>query len=285
ETTHKVAENTSTTHDRFRPSWGSSGKRGPRVSVDLMSYLNPNWTVFEKYTHLQINLIFRLSRRHGQSGWSADLLTGRSVVRTRLPPLDFPCLGSGDPAAASCYSWHDIRDIAVYFHKGNYSQNLRSVFSNLDLGDFLAQVVRAHFTDRKVRGSNPTSATRLPLSRLGQPGSNPALVLPSGGMAARHRKGVTATYLPISKDNFYVELNGMTKCTVNREILKDIGQVQLRVGLTPPRTDYVTSIGEETFTLQLPSSANKPTTSRRTRATYNPQNHHFVSSTREPTYR
>ncbi|KER27333.1 hypothetical protein T265_13818, partial [Opisthorchis viverrini] len=31
------------------------------------------------------------------------------------------------------------------------------------------------FTDRKVRGSNPTSTTRLPLSRLGQPGS----ILPS----------------------------------------------------------------------------------------------------------
>ncbi|KER24477.1 hypothetical protein T265_07847 [Opisthorchis viverrini] len=46
--------------------------------------------------------------------------------------------------------------------------------------------------DRKVRGSNPTSATRLPLFRLGQPGSISALVLPSGSMAARHRKGVTA---------------------------------------------------------------------------------------------
>ncbi|KER33389.1 hypothetical protein T265_00708 [Opisthorchis viverrini] len=30
--------------------------------------------------------------------------------------------------------------------------------------------------DRKVRGSNPPSASRLPLSRLGQPGSIPALV-------------------------------------------------------------------------------------------------------------
>ncbi|KAG5454279.1 hypothetical protein CSKR_106542, partial [Clonorchis sinensis] len=48
------------------------------------------------------------------------------------------------------------------------------------------------FTDRKVRGSNPTSASRLPLSRLGQPGSIPALVVPSGGTAARHRMGVTA---------------------------------------------------------------------------------------------
>ncbi|KAG5448290.1 hypothetical protein CSKR_110459 [Clonorchis sinensis] len=30
----------------------------PRVSVNLMFYLNPNWTDFEKYTHLQINLVF-----------------------------------------------------------------------------------------------------------------------------------------------------------------------------------------------------------------------------------
>ncbi|KER20588.1 hypothetical protein T265_15284, partial [Opisthorchis viverrini] len=47
-------------------------------------------------------------------------------------------------------------------------------------------------TDRKVRGSNPTSATRLPLSRLGRPGSIPALLLPPSCMAARHRKGVIA---------------------------------------------------------------------------------------------
>ncbi|KAG5452815.1 hypothetical protein CSKR_109016 [Clonorchis sinensis] len=34
------------------------------------------------------------------------------------------------------------------------------------------------------------SASRLPISRLGQPGSIPVLVFPSGGMAARHRNGV-----------------------------------------------------------------------------------------------
>ncbi|KAG5452228.1 hypothetical protein CSKR_112525, partial [Clonorchis sinensis] len=48
------------------------------------------------------------------------------------------------------------------------------------------------FIDRKVRGSNPTSASLLLLSRLGQPGSISALVQPSGGMAVRHRKGATA---------------------------------------------------------------------------------------------
>ncbi|KER21641.1 hypothetical protein T265_10085 [Opisthorchis viverrini] len=59
ETTHKVAENSPTAHDRFRPSAsGSSGRRSPRVSVNLMFFLNPNWTVLEKYTHLQINLVF-----------------------------------------------------------------------------------------------------------------------------------------------------------------------------------------------------------------------------------
>ncbi|KER28116.1 LOW QUALITY PROTEIN: hypothetical protein T265_13641 [Opisthorchis viverrini] len=51
-----------------------------------------------------------------------------------------------------------------------------------------AKWLEREFTDRKVRGSNPTSATRLPLSKLGQLGSITALVLPSGGMAARHRK-------------------------------------------------------------------------------------------------
>ncbi|KER21750.1 hypothetical protein T265_09989 [Opisthorchis viverrini] len=51
------------------------------------------------------------------------------------------------------------------------------------------------FTDRKVRGSNPTSVSRLPLSRLGQPGSIPALVPPSVGMVARHRKGATTERL------------------------------------------------------------------------------------------
>ncbi|KER22435.1 hypothetical protein T265_09481 [Opisthorchis viverrini] len=44
-------------------------------------------------------------------------------------------------------------------------------------------------TDRKVRGSNPTSSSRLSLSRLGQHGSIPGLVLSSGGMAVKHRKG------------------------------------------------------------------------------------------------
>ncbi|KAG5449447.1 hypothetical protein CSKR_105529 [Clonorchis sinensis] len=41
----------------------------------------------------------------------------------------------------------------------------------------------------KVHGSNPTSASRLLLSRFGQPGHISALLLPSA--EARHRKDVT----------------------------------------------------------------------------------------------
>ncbi|KAG5448122.1 hypothetical protein CSKR_106379 [Clonorchis sinensis] len=61
--------------------------------------------------------------------------------------------------------------------------------------DEMAQWLEREFTDRRVRWSNPTYASRLPLSRLGRPGSIPALVLPSGGIAAMHRKGVTAERL------------------------------------------------------------------------------------------
>ncbi|KAG5441732.1 hypothetical protein CSKR_110668 [Clonorchis sinensis] len=47
------------------------------------------------------------------------------------------------------------------------------------------------FTDRKLLGSNPTSAYRLLLSRLGQLGSIPVLASLSVGMAVRYRNGAT----------------------------------------------------------------------------------------------
>ncbi|KER27589.1 hypothetical protein T265_05405 [Opisthorchis viverrini] len=62
---------------------------------------------------------------------------------------------------------------------------------NTNLGARWPKWLEREFTDRKVRGSNPTSASRLSLSRLGQPGSIPALVQPSGGMAVRLRKDAT----------------------------------------------------------------------------------------------
>ncbi|KAG5445264.1 hypothetical protein CSKR_110430 [Clonorchis sinensis] len=70
----------------------------------------------------------------------------------------------------------------------------RSV-ANIPPGGRWLKWLEREVTDRKVRGSNPTSASRLSLSRLGQPGSIPALVFPSGCMAARHKKGVTPEQL------------------------------------------------------------------------------------------
>ncbi|KER23998.1 hypothetical protein T265_08243 [Opisthorchis viverrini] len=49
------------------------------------------------------------------------------------------------------------------------------------------------FTDRKVLGSNPTSASRFFLSMLEQPGSIPPLVFPSGGVAIRHVEATLGT--------------------------------------------------------------------------------------------
>ncbi|KAG5449782.1 hypothetical protein CSKR_100583 [Clonorchis sinensis] len=53
--TLRVAENSLTAHDRFRPFWGSSGRHSPQVSVNLMFYLKPNCMVLAKYTHLQLS--------------------------------------------------------------------------------------------------------------------------------------------------------------------------------------------------------------------------------------
>ncbi|KER31940.1 hypothetical protein T265_01875 [Opisthorchis viverrini] len=40
----------------FFPSWGSSTKRIPQVSANLLFYVNPSCTKLAKYTHLQTNL-------------------------------------------------------------------------------------------------------------------------------------------------------------------------------------------------------------------------------------
>ncbi|KAG5452999.1 hypothetical protein CSKR_109419 [Clonorchis sinensis] len=78
--------------------------------------------------------------------------------------------------------------------KDKTGRGSQRIFSNLmsAVGARWLKRLEREFTDRKVRGSNPTSASRLNLSRLGQPGSIPALVLLSCGMANRHRKRVTA---------------------------------------------------------------------------------------------
>ncbi|KER23200.1 hypothetical protein T265_14686, partial [Opisthorchis viverrini] len=67
------------------------------------------------------------------------------------------------------------------------------------------------FINRKVRGSNPTSVSQLPMSRPGQPGSNPVLVLFSSRVAARQRKGVTAERFPIRRTQMNLSFKNTLK--------------------------------------------------------------------------
>ncbi|KER33147.1 hypothetical protein T265_00850 [Opisthorchis viverrini] len=72
-----------------------------------------------------------------------------------------------------------------------------------ELGNWLANVsspvketsLECEITGRKVRGSNPTAASRLLLSKLEQPGSVPAVMPPIVGVAARQRNGATTERL------------------------------------------------------------------------------------------
>ncbi|KER30188.1 hypothetical protein T265_03342 [Opisthorchis viverrini] len=61
----------------------------------------------------------------------------------------------------------------------------------VSVGDEMAQWLERLSTNRKIRCSNPTSTSRLLLSRFEQPGSIPAFVLPSGGMHVDPRFQVT----------------------------------------------------------------------------------------------
>ncbi|KER21211.1 hypothetical protein T265_10419 [Opisthorchis viverrini] len=53
EATHKFADNSSIAHDRFCPSWISSG------SVNQRFDLNPNCTEFDSYPHLHTDLVLK----------------------------------------------------------------------------------------------------------------------------------------------------------------------------------------------------------------------------------
>ncbi|GAA49210.1 hypothetical protein CLF_102688 [Clonorchis sinensis] len=80
------ASGTSSRYSQHLSSNGSSGRRSPRGSINLMFYLNPNWTDFEKYTHLQINLVLRETRsKTGDSaGFQPDVIWLASLVRAQI---------------------------------------------------------------------------------------------------------------------------------------------------------------------------------------------------------
>ncbi|KER23583.1 LOW QUALITY PROTEIN: hypothetical protein T265_14618 [Opisthorchis viverrini] len=108
ETTHKVAKTSSTAHDRFRPTnSGSSDSRSPLVSVNLMFYLNPNWT---NYTHLQSNLFFT----RGPTESRVYAILQLNVLHTgRL-----------------MFQWARYSEYRSIFHKGNCSQGWWKLFDS-----------------------------------------------------------------------------------------------------------------------------------------------------------
>ncbi|KER25459.1 hypothetical protein T265_07083 [Opisthorchis viverrini] len=77
--------------------------------------------------------------------------------------------------------------------RGHHTHHILFLCQNYTLlwGE-MAQWLESELINRKVCGSDLTSASRLLLSRLGQPDSILALLLPSDCIAARHRKGATA---------------------------------------------------------------------------------------------
>ncbi|KER25166.1 hypothetical protein T265_14263, partial [Opisthorchis viverrini] len=76
--------------------------------------------------------------------------------------------------AASCFSRYDIRDIAIYVYVCNVLLiRLLKFLGTVNLGGGARwpKWLERGFTDRKARGSNPISASRLPLFRLGPLGT------------------------------------------------------------------------------------------------------------------
>ncbi|GAA48721.1 hypothetical protein CLF_101953 [Clonorchis sinensis] len=66
---HHTAHSAIDFRDAANRCSGSSGRRSPRVSVNLMFYLDPNWTVFDKYTHLQHIQLSGNITKNGRFSW------------------------------------------------------------------------------------------------------------------------------------------------------------------------------------------------------------------------
>ncbi|KER33301.1 hypothetical protein T265_00801 [Opisthorchis viverrini] len=103
---------------------------------------------------------------------------------------------------------------------------------------------KTSWTNWKVHGSNPTSACRFLLSRLGRSGNIPALVPPSYGTAAGHRKvpqiyhlkhsnkfrkvrQCSSAYLRIKRIRILLGVNLIPRYMSNGEILETVGDAFL----------------------------------------------------------
>ncbi|KER22766.1 hypothetical protein T265_09211 [Opisthorchis viverrini] len=206
---HKVPENSSATQDRLCPFWDSSDKCNPRVSIKLLFYLKPNWTDFDKCTHLNSKLVIK--------GDSTESLVYNILQYTAISRI-------------LCQLKHEA-----------------------SLG--------CELTDQKVRVSSPIPTSHLVLSRFWQPGRIPAIMNPSGVVSLGHREVATATFFKITvkPHQSLIIANASSPIEVTSSVRRQL------------RTDDVTSTGVETFPIQLPNLANRPTTHQRTQAPYIPK--------------
>ncbi|KER21920.1 hypothetical protein T265_09873 [Opisthorchis viverrini] len=138
------------------------------------------------------------------NGQSTNLLTGRSLVRTRSLSLDFLCLGFGNLAVLS-------RPSTIF--AGQYLNT-----------SILETFRRSHYI---LIGHKLEEKWTTWTSLLGQPGTIPALMLPSGGMTVRHRKGATAErFQPIVRLYFSILSTEMGILDKIAEIENEIARTQ-----------------------------------------------------------
>ncbi|KER30053.1 hypothetical protein T265_03426 [Opisthorchis viverrini] len=134
ETTHKVAENSSTAHDQFRPSWGSSGRRSPGVSANFMFYLNPS---------VGSNDMFPLGTTRGYTASVTDLnelIIDCEVKYSTLIRLE----PSYIPRGSRVLWMRNLPKIAGFQRTRNYSNKA----SRLDMGSQLLWTSEESFPDK-----------------------------------------------------------------------------------------------------------------------------------------
>ncbi|KER26335.1 hypothetical protein T265_06385 [Opisthorchis viverrini] len=100
----------------------------------------------------------------------------------------------------------------------------------------VADIIKSSWNpiEHPVRGSNPTSTSRLPLSRLGQPGSILALVKPSGGVAVRPRKGATAATKSVMHLGHSEAMHQVTKILGINQLIQFISYDTCAMGTLVP---------------------------------------------------
>ncbi|KAG5442590.1 hypothetical protein CSKR_113679 [Clonorchis sinensis] len=134
--------------------------------------------------HVSVATIFEMSRYV----YIRNALLIRLLKTFRQPSTGFALCRVHQVGAVPLFS-------STYSRNNNFDQTRKRpmnvlltivLWSNYPHEGKMAQWLEREFTDRKVRGSNLTPASRLFLFRLGQPDSILALVLPSVGVSAGH---------------------------------------------------------------------------------------------------